>query len=94
MARKKKLFKSDERKTREEVSTFLRELSEKIAGGTVVLKQGQQEVTLDLPENLILEVDVKEKQKRPKNPKRKLEIEIEWYEGEDDVRGDGSLELG
>ena len=94
MARKKKLFKSDERKTREEVSTFLRELSEKIAGGTVVLKQGQQEVTLDLPENLILEVDVKEKQKRPKNPNRKLEIEIEWYEGEDDVRGDGSLELG
>jgi amphi-Trp domain-containing protein len=94
MARKKKLFKSDERKTRNEISTFLRELSEKIAGGTVVLKQGQQEVTLDLPKNLILEVDVEEKHKRQKGPKRTLEIEIEWYEGEDDIHGDGSLELG
>ena len=94
MARKKKLFKSDERKSREEVSTFLRELSEKVANGTVVLKQGQQEVTLDLPENLILEVDVEEKHKRPKGPKRTLEIEIEWYEGDDEIRGDGSLELG
>jgi len=94
MVSKKKLFKSDERKTREEVGAFLRELAEKVAGGTVVLKQGQQEVTLDLPESLILEVDVKEKHKRPKGPKRKLEIEIEWYEGEDEIRGDGSLELG
>ena len=94
MARKQKLFKSDERRTRDEVSAFLRELADKVAGGIVVLKQGQQEIQVELPHNLILDVEIKEKEKRHKGLKHTLEVEIEWYEGDDEIRGDGTLELG
>ncbi len=90
MGREIELFKSKERKGRQEVAEFLRQLADKVAAGNIVLKQGQEEVTLELPENVILEVEVEDEQKRKKGVQHKLEIELKWYDNDDQS---GPLEL-
>ena len=56
MGRETRLFKSEERRSRPEVSAFLHQLADKVADGQVTLSQGAEELTLVLPHNLILEV--------------------------------------
>jgi amphi-Trp domain-containing protein len=91
MGKETRLFKSEERKTQTEVSAFLHALADKIATGQVVLRQGQEEITLQLPQNLVLEIQVEEEDKREKGKQHSLEVEIKWYEGEQQA---GPLELG
>jgi amphi-Trp domain-containing protein len=91
MGKEKKLFKSEERKTQSEVSAFLHVLADKIATGQVVLRQGQEEITLQLPQSLVLEIQVEEEDKREKGIQHSLEVEITWFEGEVQA---GPLELG
>ena len=90
MGRDIELFKSKERKGRQEVAEFLRQLADKVAAGSLVLRQGQDEVNLELPENVILEVEVEDVQKRKKGVQHKLEIELKWYDNDD---AGGPLEL-
>jgi amphi-Trp domain-containing protein len=90
MGKETRLFKSEERKSRPEVSAFLRQLSEKLAEGQVVLRQGSDEITLQLPGNLMLEVQVEDEDKRSRGIQHSLEVEIKWF---DDDEG-GALELG
>ena len=87
-----RLFKSEERKKRTEVTDFLRQLAEKIEAGKVVLQMGTQELALELPENLILEVQVEDEEKKTKGTQHSLEVEIKWYDS--DSEGDGTLRLG
>jgi amphi-Trp domain-containing protein len=91
MGKEKRLFKSEERKSSTEVSEFLHQLADKVAGGEVVLRQGQGEVVLRLPHQLVLEVEAEKEEKGYKGIRYKLEIELEWYEEE---QQGGSLELG
>jgi amphi-Trp domain-containing protein len=81
MGRERVLFSSEERQTRPQVVTFLRDLADRIEGGEVVLKQGNKSVTVNLPHNLVLELKVETEDKKGRE-KRTLEVEIEWYEGE------------
>ena len=53
MGKERRIFKNEERRSRSEVSAFLRQLAEKVDSGNVVLRQGGQETRLDLPHNLI-----------------------------------------
>ena len=64
MGRETRLFKSEERMNRSNVAAFLQQLADKIGEGQVVLRQGQQEITLDLPQNLILEIQVEDEDKK------------------------------
>ena len=89
MGRETRLFKSQERKNRGDVSNFLHQLADKISNGSVVLSQGGEELTLQLPENLILEVQVEDEEKGTKGIQHSLEFEIKWF---DNDQG-GSLEL-
>lgn len=91
MGKETRLFKSDERKNRDEVSEFLIQLAGKISAGQVVLRQGQEEITLQLPQNLVLEIQVEDEDKKNKGIQHSLEIEIKWFDG--DSKG-GPLELG
>ena len=77
MAEKEVLFKSEENKTRGEIAAFLRQIADKVETGVVSLTQGEREVILNLPENLILEIKAERKVK-PEKSKHSLEIEIEW----------------
>jgi len=86
-----RLFKSQERKSRAEVVAFLRQIADKIDGGQVVLRQGQEEISLHIPSDLILEVQVEEEDKQRKGTQHSLELEIKWYDEDPDS---GPLEIG
>ena len=90
MGKETRLFKSEERMNRSEVSAFLHQLADKLSEGEVVLRQGQEAIKLQLPERLILEVQVEDEDKKVKGIQHSLEVEIKWF---DDERG-GPLELG
>ncbi len=90
MGKEIRLFKSEERKSRSEVSAFLHQLADKVSEGKVVLRQSGEEISLQLPQGLILEIQVEDEDKKAKGIQHSLEIEIKWF---DDDRG-GPLELG
>lgn len=90
MGQETRLFKSEERRNRADISRFLHELADKVAQGRVALSQGAEEVVLQLPQNLILEVQVEDEDKRSKGTQHSLEVEIKWFD--DDAQG-GPLEL-
>ncbi len=91
MAKEVRLFKSQEKRSRAEVSAFLYQLAEKVGAGQVVLRQGQEEITLELPSNLVLEIQVEDEDKKRKGIQHSLEVEIKWFDGDDTG---GPLELG
>lgn len=91
MGKEIRLFKSEERRSRAEVSAFLHQLADKLGEGQVVLRQGSDEITLDMPTSLILEIQVEDEDKKQKGIQHSLEVEIKWFEGED---AGGPLELG
>ena len=90
MGRETRLFKTEERKTRSDVSEFLHQLADKIANGRAVLSRGGEEIVLQIPHHLILEVQVEDEEKGPKGTQHSLEVEIKWFDN--DEQG-GSLEL-
>ena len=91
MGKETRLFKSEDRKNRDEVSAFLNQLAGKISEGEVVLRRGQEEIKLQLPYNLILEIQVEDEDKKSKGIQHSLELEIKWF---DDDSPAGPLELG
>ena len=93
MGKEVRLFKSEERKNRSEVSAFLHQLADKLNEGQVILRQGKEELVLNLPHNLILEIQVEDEDKKRKGIQHSLEVEIKWFDGDDGGKG-GVLELG
>jgi amphi-Trp domain-containing protein len=91
MGKETRLFKSEEWKTRAEVAAFLQNIAEKLANGQVILLQGQEKLVLEIPENLVLEVQVEDENKKSKGVQHSLEIEIKWFD--EDMRPN-SLRLG
>jgi len=89
MGKETRLFKSEERKSRSDLSDFVRQLADKISEGRVVLRQGQEEITLQLPQRMILEVQVEDEDKGAKGIQHSLEVEIKWFDDEQE----GPLEL-
>jgi amphi-Trp domain-containing protein len=90
MGREKVLFSSEERSSAQDVASFLRQLADKIEQNEIILKQGSEEVRLAIPNNLVLELKAEEEVKGDRT-QRSLEVELEWYEGED---ADRSVRLG
>lgn len=90
MGRETVLFESEERKGLAEVAEFIRQLADRLDQNEVVLRRGSEEITLNLPRNVVLELKVEEEDKKGRT-QRSLEVEIEWYEGEAD---EGELTLG
>lgn len=89
MGREIRLFKSEEQKTREEVGAFLSQLAEKVSEGRVTLSQGAEDLVLEFPQNVVLEVQVEDEEKSRKGLQHSFEIEIKWFETEQP----GPLEL-
>ncbi len=89
MGKETRLFKSEERQGRSDVSAFLHELADKISEGRVVLRRGQEEVALHLPQSLVLEIQAEDEDKGAKGIQHSLEVELKWF---DDEQG-SSVEL-
>lgn len=84
------LFQSEEKQSRQNVASFLRQLADKVEQKQVVLQKGTESLTLDIPANVTLEVKAEEEDKKGKT-QRSLEVEIEWYLGQEE---EGPLSLG
>lgn len=80
MGVEKVLFKSEEKKNRNDISGTLRIIAEKIDQGRLTLKQDQSETIVEFPDQMTLELKVEEEQGR--RLKKSLEIELEWAVGE------------
>ena len=91
MGKEVRLFKSEERMNRPDVSAFLHQLADKLAQGSISLRQGGEEISLELPHNLILEIQVEDDDKKTKGVQHSPELEIKWF---DDDAPSGPLELG
>ena len=89
MGTETRLFKSEERKSREDVSNFLHQLADKISEGKVVMSQGTEEIVLELAQNVVLEVQVEDEDKQTKGIQHSLEVEIKWFDNDEG----GPLEL-
>jgi amphi-Trp domain-containing protein len=76
------LFKSEERKDLASVVAFLHQLADKLAENQVILRQGSEEIVINVPDNVVLELKVEEEDKKGKM-KRTLEVEIEWIDGDE-----------
>ncbi len=82
MARTTLLFESEERRDRQDVAAFLHALADKLAEGQIVLQRGGEQTHLTVPATVTLEIKAEESARRGR-PKRSLEIELEWTEGEE-----------
>ncbi len=80
MGIEKILMKSKEKTSRAEIAQFLRTLADKVEGGEVSLKRGEEELRLLISQDATLEIKIEEEEK-PTGTKKTLEVEIEWYEG-------------
>ena len=83
MGKETTLFKSEEKQEIQNVAAFLHQLADKIAQKQIILRQGSEEISLSLPNIVELEIEVEDELKK-KRTKRSLEIEIEWYLGQED----------
>ena len=83
------LMKSEESRSLADVARFLRDLAGKIERNELSLQQGGEEILLDLPDPITLELKLEEEDKKGRK-KRELEIELEWYPGEEG----GAISLG
>jgi amphi-Trp domain-containing protein len=79
------LFKSEEKKSSQEISGILRKIADKIDSGTMTLQQGADEIVVTFPNHMVLELKVEEEQ--GKKLKKSFEIELEWVPGEDQTGG-------
>ena len=86
MGRETVLFKSEEKKASIDVANTLRQIADKIDDGTMILKQGSKEITLEFPKNMVLELKIEEEQGK-KKLKKSFEIELEWVIGEEQADG-------
>ncbi|OPL14597.1 MAG: hypothetical protein AVO38_11575 [delta proteobacterium ML8_D] len=91
MGKETRLFKSEEHKSAAEVSEFLHKVAERIISGEAVLRRGQKELVLNIPKNLILEVQAEDEDKKSKGIQHSLEIEIKWFDN--DLQS-GQLKIG
>jgi amphi-Trp domain-containing protein len=81
------LFKSEEMKSNKEAADILRKVADKIEEGSILLKKGSEEVTVNIPSKLEVEIEASQKNKKGQI-KKQLEVELEWIEGEN---GDVSI---
>jgi amphi-Trp domain-containing protein len=79
MGKETRLFKSEEPRTRADVGAFLRQLADKLDEGQVTLRQGSEELSLTLPHDLVLEIQVEDEVKSNAT-QHSLEIEIKWLD--------------
>ena len=89
MGRETVLFKSEEKKSRDEAVTILRQIADKVETGNLSLQQGSESLNLHFPRNLTLEIKAEEES--GKRTKRSLEIELEWIVGD---QSQGSMVVG
>jgi amphi-Trp domain-containing protein len=82
------LFKSESRRSREEVAAYLRTVADTLeSGNAITLKKGEQSVTMEPPARPTFEV--KAEREGPSDGPGELSVEFELEWDEDGDGGDG-----
>lgn len=81
--KEKEIFEIEKKMSRLELATLFYQLAEKIEEGELNLEYGSKSANLTIPTNIKMELEVEEKVTKGRT-KRQLEIEIEWYEDEEE----------
>jgi len=89
MGREIILFKSEEKKSAAEAAEVLRLVADKIGAGKMTLATGGDQVELDIPNWVTLEIKSEEETGASGRVKRSLELEVEWAVGDDAGSGGG-----
>ena len=74
------MYKSEQQMSRSELAAFLRDIADRIEKENLVLKSNGQEATVEIPEQVELEVEYQSKQKAA-GTRYQLELEVEWGSG-------------
>lgn len=72
-----KLLKSKDVRTRDELADLLEALATRVRAGQLVFEQGTEEVLLDLPESVQVDLEASESVKS-KGSSRKLGLKLKW----------------
>ncbi|WP_268839230.1 amphi-Trp domain-containing protein [Rhabdonatronobacter sediminivivens] len=59
----------------------MRALADKIETGRVTLRQGNEELVLVLPGQMVMEVKAEDEEKGSKGTQHSLEVELKWWTG-------------
>jgi amphi-Trp domain-containing protein len=93
MGRETILFKTEEKMSRREAASLLRQVADKLDSGKVILQQGKNKTSLKIPDRVEVEIKA-EKEVGRKKTKKKLELEIEWLVGGPKGSDKGTFSLG
>ena len=83
MGREETLVESEKEKDTKDVAEFLRSLADSLDNNKITLKKGDDEVEVEVPSSLEMEIELEEEAKKS-GIKHELEIELEWYEQDDE----------
>ena len=89
------LFKSESRRSRDEIAAYLRTVADSLESGNAIsLKKGEQSVTMDPPARPTFEVKAEREGPADGMGELSVEFELEWDEdGGGDAGDGGELEI-
>jgi amphi-Trp domain-containing protein len=82
MGNERVIMQSEEKRSSAEVAVFLRNLADQLEQQRIVLRHGSEELVLELPNEVTLEIKVEE-ELEASTTEKSFELELEWVEGED-----------
>ena len=90
MSKKSILFRSKERRERQEVAALLRQLADSLENNDLVLRQGERETRIEAPGTVQVKIKATEKAKR-RHTTHALVVKLTWRDGEE---GYGHVTVG
>lgn len=80
MGEERTLYDSETERTIPEVMAFLQELMHWLGDRRFIIDRGEETIVIEIPDEVVLEIEIEEEFEGENRVKRSLEIEIEWVE--------------
>lgn len=80
MGEERTLYESETKRSIPEVVDFLQQFAQWISEQQLTVDQGEGTLVVDIPDNVVLEIEIEEEDDGTGQVKRSVEIEIEWSE--------------
>ncbi len=81
MAKKSIRFRSKERRDLQDVAELLHQLADSLENNALILRQGEQETRIEVPDTVRVKIKAKEKAKK-RGTKNTLTLQLAWRDTE------------
>ena len=81
MEEERTLYESESHRTIPEVIDFLHQLAHWLGDRRLTFEEGEVTIVIQIPDEVVLEIEIEEEDEGDNQVKRSLEIGIEWVEG-------------